>query len=140
MASKCLGAVCTQGQDNVQPEPNTHPRFAQQENAFFPTRNALPTRRYGLMVGAYSANFVRFLQVMWFPVAWPISKLLDLVLGSNESALFKRAQLKALVDIHAETEGGLLSSNEVRRPSLRGLDCCCRSFVCWSVDVMSGHI
>jgi CBS domain containing-hemolysin-like protein len=37
--------------------------------------------RYGLQVGAYSAYFVRVLMVLCAVIAWPISKLLDWVLG-----------------------------------------------------------
>jgi len=37
--------------------------------------------RYGLQVGAYSAYFVRVLMVFCALIAWPISKLLDWVLG-----------------------------------------------------------
>jgi hypothetical protein len=35
------------------------------------------------------------------PLTWPIGKLLDATLG-EESALFKRRELKALVSIHAD--------------------------------------
>eukprot|EP00798_Chlamydomonas_sp_ICE-L_P001234 gene1234-32578_t len=70
--------------------------------------------RYGLMVGAYSAWFVRLLMFICFPVAWPISKLLDKVLGTEHSALFRRAQLKALVDVHGQDAGfgGTLTVDE----------------------------
>lgn len=71
-------------------------------------------RRYGLAVGAASAPFVRALRLLVSPIAWPISRLLDLLLGKDKSALFKRSQLKALVEIHAQEEGGHLSDNEVR--------------------------
>ena len=41
--------------------------------------------RYGLMVGAYSAWFVRLLMTLTMPISWPIAKLLDLLLGSEHS-------------------------------------------------------
>ncbi|KAK9868498.1 hypothetical protein WJX84_001723 [Apatococcus fuscideae] len=71
--------------------------------------------RYGLAVGAYSAWFVRILMVLTCPISWPISKILDYTLGSHSTALFRRGQLKALVDAHAETEGlgGHLSADEI---------------------------
>ncbi|GAX79404.1 hypothetical protein CEUSTIGMA_g6845.t1 [Chlamydomonas eustigma] len=70
--------------------------------------------RYGLMVGAYSAWFVRLLMLLTLPLSWPIAKLLDLLLGSDHSALFRRGQLKALVDVHGSTAGfgGTLTQEE----------------------------
>jgi metal transporter CNNM len=49
-----------------------------------------------------------------YPIAYPISKVLDCILGHNESALFRRAQLKALVSIHGQEagKGGELSHDE----------------------------
>lgn len=41
--------------------------------------------RYGLAVGAYSAWFVQILMYLCFVLAWPISKILDFVLGSNHT-------------------------------------------------------
>ncbi|GLC43679.1 hypothetical protein PLESTM_001503800 [Pleodorina starrii] len=71
--------------------------------------------RYGLKVGAYSAWFVRILMTLCSPIAWPIGKLLDFMLGPDHSALFRRAQLKALVDLHGTGAGfgGTLSEDEV---------------------------
>ncbi|KAJ3676304.1 hypothetical protein LUZ60_003716 [Juncus effusus] len=61
--------------------------------------------RYGLAVGANLVWLVRILMILCYPVAWPIGKILDWALGHNESALFRRAQLKALVNIHSKEEG-----------------------------------
>ena len=41
--------------------------------------------KYGLAVGAYSAWLVRLLMYVCAPVAWPISKTLDYLLGSHRS-------------------------------------------------------
>ena len=43
--------------------------------------------RYALQVGAYSAYFVRALMMCTAVVAWPISKLLDWVLGPEHEVL-----------------------------------------------------
>ncbi|GFH09065.1 CNNM transmembrane domain-containing protein, partial [Haematococcus lacustris] len=66
-------------------------------------------------VGAYSAWFVRALMCLCSPLAWPVAKLLDYLLGADHSALFRRAQLKALVDVHSSTAGfgGTLSDQEI---------------------------
>ncbi|KAL5713743.1 DUF21 domain-containing protein [Ranunculus cassubicifolius] len=69
--------------------------------------------RYGLAVGANFVWLVRILMIVCFPIAYPIGKVLDLVLGHND-ALFRRAQLKALVSIHGleAGKGGDLSHDE----------------------------
>jgi metal transporter CNNM len=73
--------------------------------------------RHGLSVGAAAAWLVRLLMLLCSPVAWPIGRLLDVLLGGEQKALFRgRAQLKALVDVHGADEGmgGTLSADEVR--------------------------
>ncbi|GLT44245.1 hypothetical protein SLA2020_181540 [Shorea laevis] len=70
--------------------------------------------RYGLAIGAKVAPFVRILVWICFPVAYPISKLLDLLLGKGHEALFRRAELKTLVDLHSNEagKGGELTHDE----------------------------
>ncbi|CAH9111535.1 unnamed protein product [Cuscuta epithymum] len=69
--------------------------------------------KYGLAVGANFVWLVRILMIICFPIAYPIGKLLDLVLGHGDS-LFRRAQLKALVSIHSQEagKGGELTHDE----------------------------
>ncbi|KAH9765298.1 DUF21 domain-containing protein [Citrus sinensis] len=69
--------------------------------------------RYGLAVGANFVWLVRILMIICYPIAYPIGKILDWVLGHNE-ALFRRAQLKALVTIHSQEagKGGELTHDE----------------------------
>ncbi|KAK6121002.1 hypothetical protein DH2020_045256 [Rehmannia glutinosa] len=70
--------------------------------------------RYGLAIGAAMAPVVRVLVCVCFPVAYPISKLLDLLLGHGHRALFRRAELKTLVDLHGNEagKGGELTHDE----------------------------
>ncbi|KAG6703666.1 hypothetical protein I3843_07G092400 [Carya illinoinensis] len=69
--------------------------------------------RYGLSVGANFVRLVRVLMIICYPIAYPIGKILDAVLGHND-ALFRRAQLKALVSIHSKEagKGGELTHDE----------------------------
>ncbi|KAK7363695.1 hypothetical protein VNO77_05847 [Canavalia gladiata] len=69
--------------------------------------------RYGLAVGANFAWLVRILMIICYPVSYPVGKVLDYLLGHNE-ALFRRAQLKALVSIHSleAGKGGELTHDE----------------------------
>ncbi|XP_024979331.1 DUF21 domain-containing protein At4g14240-like isoform X2 [Cynara cardunculus var. scolymus] len=73
---------------------------------------ALSTR-YGLAIGSSFIWLVRILMIVCYPIAYPIGKMLDLVLGHND-ALFRRAQLKVLVSIHGQEagKGGELTHDE----------------------------
>ncbi|XP_019445603.1 PREDICTED: DUF21 domain-containing protein At4g33700-like isoform X2 [Lupinus angustifolius] len=70
--------------------------------------------RYGLAIGATVAPFVRVLVWVCSPVAFPISKLLDYLLGHRQEALFRRAELKTLVNLHGNEagKGGELTHDE----------------------------
>ncbi|KAK9073741.1 hypothetical protein SSX86_006335 [Deinandra increscens subsp. villosa] len=69
--------------------------------------------RYGLAIGSSFIWLVKILMIICYPIAYPIGKMLDLVLGHND-ALFRRAQLKALVSIHGQEagKGGELTHDE----------------------------
>ncbi len=45
--------------------------------------------RYGLVIGSTMAYPVRFLMIITSPISWPISKLLDHVLGGEHASLFR---------------------------------------------------
>ncbi|XP_020234035.1 DUF21 domain-containing protein At2g14520-like [Cajanus cajan] len=70
--------------------------------------------RHGLAIGATVAPVVRVLVWICFPVAYPISKLLDFLLGHRHEALFHRAELKTLVNLHGHEagKGGELTHHE----------------------------
>lgn len=70
--------------------------------------------RYGLAIGASVAPIVRVLVCICFPIAYPISKLLDSLLGKGHVALFRRAELKTLVNLHGNEagKGGELTHDE----------------------------
>ncbi|XP_022727041.1 DUF21 domain-containing protein At2g14520-like [Durio zibethinus] len=70
--------------------------------------------RYGLAIGATVAPIVQLLVWICFPVAYPISKLLDFLLGHGHVALFRRAELKTLVNLHGNEagKGGELTHDE----------------------------
>ncbi|CAI9777834.1 unnamed protein product [Fraxinus pennsylvanica] len=61
--------------------------------------------RYGLTVGATVAPFVQLLLWAFFPIAYPISKVLDWMLGKGHAALLRRAELKTFVDFHGNEAG-----------------------------------
>ncbi|KAI3636180.1 hypothetical protein MIR68_005532 [Amoeboaphelidium protococcarum] len=70
--------------------------------------------RHGLVIGARMAWLVRILMFILYPIAWPIAKLLTLVLGTHTGVVYRRAELKELVDMHSKAQLGDLSQDEVR--------------------------
>eukprot|EP00753_Platysulcus_tardus_P011914 PLAT3323.19.p1 GENE.PLAT3323.19~~PLAT3323.19.p1 ORF type:complete len:495 (+),score=183.70 PLAT3323.19:27-1487(+) len=59
-----------------------------------------------LMIGANSAPIVRLFMFILFPIAWPLGKLLDLVLGEDHATNYKRSELKALIALHRASVHG----------------------------------
>ncbi|XP_059637321.1 DUF21 domain-containing protein At1g47330 [Cornus florida] len=70
--------------------------------------------RYGLTVGATMAPLVRVLLWVFFPIAYPISKVLDWMLGKGHAILLRRAELKTFVNFHGNEagKGGDLTHDE----------------------------
>uniref|UniRef100_A0A803M060 CNNM transmembrane domain-containing protein n=1 Tax=Chenopodium quinoa TaxID=63459 RepID=A0A803M060_CHEQI len=70
--------------------------------------------QYGLSVGAKLSVLVRVLVILLLPISYPISKLLDWLLGRGHSALLRRSELKTFVDLHANEagKGGELTQDE----------------------------
>lgn len=60
--------------------------------------------QYGLAVGYYASSLLRVLMIIAFPIAWPLGKILDAVLGHSAPAL-PRGQLQQFVSLHGEDEG-----------------------------------
>ncbi|KAJ3765705.1 hypothetical protein FB446DRAFT_445992 [Lentinula raphanica] len=60
--------------------------------------------RYGLSIGAKCAPFVLGLMWLMSPLAYPIAKLLDHVLGSSETHTYKKAELKSFLQFHRTGE------------------------------------
>jgi len=69
--------------------------------------------RFGLAIGANLAWLVQGLMFILFPIAWAISKLLDLILGSPHSSPYNAKELKELVTLHGEDRKGPLGVDEM---------------------------
>lgn len=61
--------------------------------------------RYGLEVGAKMAIPVRVALFIFWPVAWPVSRVLHFALGPHHGIVYRRAELKELVTMHAAAGG-----------------------------------
>ena len=58
--------------------------------------------RHGLRVGSQTIMLTRFFMIATFPIAFPLSKLLDIVLGEEVGARYTRDQMSALLK-HTKT-------------------------------------
>ncbi|GMM49677.1 Mam3 protein [Starmerella bacillaris] len=69
--------------------------------------------RYGLPLGAYFAPFVKVLMYIMYPIAVPIAKILDYLLGEDHGTVYKKAGLKSLVSLHHHVGIDRLNEDEV---------------------------
>ncbi|RCI02468.1 cell agglutination protein Mam3, partial [Rhizopus stolonifer] len=72
--------------------------------------------RHGLAIGAKTAWMVLVLMYIMYPIAYPIAKLLDYVLGESHGTVYKKAGLKTLVSLHQAvhpSDVDALTSDEV---------------------------
>lgn len=67
--------------------------------------------RYGLFVGAKTIYITKFLMAVTSPMAYPISKVLDYILGEEIGNVYSRERLKELVRV--TTDGNDLDKDEV---------------------------
>lgn len=58
--------------------------------------------RYGLAVGSYTINLTKIFMVLTFPLSFPISKLLDCILGKEIGNVYSKKQLIELLNIQNE--------------------------------------
>jgi len=68
-----------------------------------------------LLIGSFFAPFIKFMMVFTAPISWPMAKLLDWIIGSENGNhwLLKKTELHALVDLHSSAKGGHLESDQV---------------------------
>ncbi|CAK7909467.1 protein Mam3p [[Candida] anglica] len=69
--------------------------------------------RYGLQVGSMLAPFVLVLMYIMYPIAYPISLLLDHILGEDHGTVYKKSGLKTLVTLHKTMGVERLNQDEV---------------------------
>lgn len=69
--------------------------------------------RYGLELGAFFAPYVLILMYLLYPVAYPIAKLLDYILGQDHGTLYRKSGLKTLVNLHHTMGTERLNIDEV---------------------------
>ncbi len=69
--------------------------------------------RYGLAIGAAFVPPMLALMYLMYPIAYPVAKLLDYLLGDDEGTVYKKAGLKTLVTLHKTLGAERLNEDEV---------------------------
>lgn len=77
-------------------------------------QSACSRAHWALAIGAHASPIVWCLIVLEYPIVWPLSKLLDFLIGKDEVHMKQRGQLKSLVQLHGRESplGGSLSHDE----------------------------
>ncbi|OAV97672.1 hypothetical protein PTTG_06683 [Puccinia triticina 1-1 BBBD Race 1] len=70
---------------------------------------------YALRIGAACAKPVQMLIYLFYPIVWPISRLLTKLIGEHSGVIYRPAELKELVNLHARKSehGGDLAEDVV---------------------------
>ena len=68
---------------------------------------ALCTGPNQLAIASRLVPVVLFVEILFFPISYPLSKLLDRCFGNHDSSRMNNDQLKTLVSIHGNESGGL---------------------------------
>mmetsp|Transcript_28430 Transcript_28430/g.71545 ORF Transcript_28430/g.71545 Transcript_28430/m.71545 type:complete len:692 (-) Transcript_28430:62-2137(-) len=68
--------------------------------------------RYALYIGARSVNFVKFFMFLFYPISFPISKMLDYALGRELRTIYNRKELDKLLCLAIEDPEGDLRPEE----------------------------
>ena len=59
--------------------------------------------RYGLHVGAYTIWLTKLFMVITFVISYPISKILDLILGEEIGTVYNRKKLMEMLKVNLNT-------------------------------------
>jgi metal transporter CNNM len=70
--------------------------------------------RYALWFGAKTIWFTKLAIVLCFPIAWPISKVLDYFLGSELPTTYSKSELMDIISEHEDSEHSDIDADEER--------------------------
>tara|TARA_B100001989_G_C24523783_1_gene457402 strand:+ start:506 stop:1468 length:963 start_codon:yes stop_codon:yes gene_type:complete len=70
--------------------------------------------RYALWFGAKTIWFTKLAIVLCFPIAWPISKVLDYFLGSELPTTYSKSELMDIISEHENSEHSDIDADEER--------------------------
>ncbi|MBU2025221.1 DUF21 domain-containing protein, partial [Patescibacteria group bacterium] len=70
--------------------------------------------RYAMKIGHYTVWLVKFFIFIFYPVCWPLSKILDKILGQEIPKVWSRAELREIIKYHEDSSLSDINSDEER--------------------------
>lgn len=70
--------------------------------------------RHALFFGAKTIWFTKIAMFIFYPIAWPIAKILDWALGSEIPTVYSRKELMDIISEHEDSEHSELDADEER--------------------------
>jgi len=68
--------------------------------------------RHALKLGSILVPLVKFFIFIFYPLAWPLSKILDVVLGEEEETIWSKREMKEMIKIHEDSEDSEIDGDE----------------------------
>ncbi len=68
--------------------------------------------RHALSIGYYFVPLVKFFTFIFYPIAWPIAKLLDKILGKEEDTIWSKKEIKEIIKYHEDSQDSDLDQDE----------------------------
>jgi metal transporter CNNM len=68
--------------------------------------------RYALDVGARTVWLVKFFIFILYPICWPLSKMLDVVLGDEMPTVWSKNELEEIIKLHEDSSHSSLDADE----------------------------
>lgn len=70
--------------------------------------------RYALWFGSRTAWFTQFIIILFYPIAWPIAKLLDWFLGAELPTVYSKKELMEIISEHEDSDESGIDEDEER--------------------------
>jgi len=68
--------------------------------------------RHALNVGYYFVPIVKIFSFFLFPIAWPVAKVLDKVLGTEEETIWSKKEIKEIIKVHEDSDKSNIDADE----------------------------
>lgn len=68
--------------------------------------------RHAIQLGYRFVPLVKFFIFILYPVAWPLSKILDIVLGEEEETIWSKREMKEMIKIQEDAEDSEIDRDE----------------------------
>ena len=70
--------------------------------------------RHALDISARMAWLVRVFQIILFPVAWPLARILDMLLGTELPTIWSKKEIKEIIRLHEDSPASTIDADEER--------------------------